>query len=158
MALAGYPVVTAERLQPLAAAFAAVALVLLVPGLAGGWHGFVNVALVALGGEYAVRFATEDRGLDAWTPLYAGGFVLLAELAHWSLERRVAAWAVPALLPRRLAVLAATVAGSTALAALVLVAAGAPAPGGVGLEAVGVAAAVLALGVVALLARSRPST
>jgi hypothetical protein len=100
-----------------------------------------------------VLFAAEGSRLDELTPLYAAGFMLLAELAFWSLERRVAAWSEPALLVRRLVYLSATCAGAAALAALVLVVAAASGGGGVALEALGVAAAIGALGVLAALVR-----
>jgi hypothetical protein len=106
-----------------------------------------------LGAEYAVFFATGPSGVDEWTPAYAGALLLTAELSYWSLEPRVPAWAEPAVLVRRVVVLALYCTGAAALAAGVIVAAGASVGGGLLLETVGIAAAVGALAVVAALAR-----
>lgn len=109
--------------------------------------------LAALGGEYGVLFAAEGRALDELTPVYAGAFVLVAELAFWSIERRVPAWSEPALVERSLVRLAATCLGAAGVAALVMVAAAAAGGGGIALEAIGVAAAIGALALVAVLVR-----
>jgi hypothetical protein len=140
-------------LRPLLYALGALALALLAGGLTGGWASPVSAGLALLGGEYAVFFAAGPSGVDVWTPLYAAGFLLAAELSFWSLEHRVPAWADPAVLVRRLLVLAACCAGAAALAAATIVAAGASVGGGLGLELAGIAAAVGALAVVAGVAR-----
>ena len=125
----------------------------LAAGLTGGWSSPVGAGLALLGAEYAVFFAAGPSGVDLWTPLYAAGFLLTAELAYWSLEPRVPAWAEAAVLVRRLAVLLACCAGAAAVAAAMIVAAGASVGGGLGLELVGIAAAVGALMLVAAVAR-----
>lgn len=107
--------------------------------------------LAALGGEYAVLFAAESRAFDELTPLYAGGFILVAELAFWSVERRIPAWSDPGLVEWRLAYLVGAFAGAAVVAGLVLVVAAAAGGGGVALEVVGVAATIAALGLVAIL-------
>jgi hypothetical protein len=140
-------------LRPLLYALAALALALLAAGLTGGWASPVSVGLALLGTDYAVFFAAGPSGVDVWTPLYAAGFLLSAELSFWSLEHRVPAWAEPGVLVRRLLVLAACCAGAAALAAATIVAAGASVGGGVALELAGIAAAVGALAVVAGVAR-----
>jgi hypothetical protein len=109
--------------------------------------------LAALGAEYAVLFAAEGRVLDELTPLYAGAFLLVAELAFWSIERRVPAWSDRGLAERRLAGIAGASAGAAIVAAVVLVAAAASGGGGIGLEAIGVAATIAALALVAVLVR-----
>ena len=81
--------------------------------------------------------------------MYAGAFILVAELAFWSIERRVPAWSEPGLVERRLAYIVGACAAAAAIAALVLVAAAASGGGGVALEAIGVAAAIGALILVA---------
>jgi hypothetical protein len=93
--------------------------------------------------------------LDELTPVYAAWFMLVAELAYWSLEPRVPAWTEPRLLARRLSQIAISCIGASVLAAVVLVIAGASGGGGLALELLGALAAVGALGVVAALARSK---
>ena len=87
-------------------------------------------------------------------PLYAAGFLFVAELAWWSIEPRVPAWWDLGVVVRRIVVVVCACFGSAVLAALVMVAAGAPIAGGVELELVGVAAATAALVLVAVVART----
>jgi hypothetical protein len=82
-------------------------------------------------------------------------FLLLAELAWWSIEPRVPAWTEPGLTLWRLGTLGLTCAGGGLLAALVVLDAGAPIEGGTGLEVVGVAAAAGTLALVAAASWSR---
>jgi hypothetical protein len=122
-------------------------------GLTMRWNGPLVVGLVCLGADQAVRLATGPSRVDPWTPVYAAAFLLTAELAWWSIEPRVPAWSDWEVLVRRLAAIASWCVGGALLAALVVLAAGAPLTGGVGLELVGVAAAVTAIAVVAVVAR-----
>jgi hypothetical protein len=101
-------------------------------------------ALALLGGEYAVLFLVRDDTVDQRAPLYAAGFVLVGELAFAALERR-AGTPEPRLVLRRVAAVVALGVGAVALGTAVLAAAALPVGGGVGLEAVGVLAAVGAL-------------
>lgn len=140
-------------LRWLALAFAGIAVTLLAVGLAARSGPVLGWGLAALGAEYGVLFAAQGRALDELTPVYAGAFVLVAELAFWSIERRVPAWSEPGLAERRLAYVAGASAAAAALAGLVLVAAAASGGGGVALEAIGVAAAIGALVLVAALVR-----
>ena len=128
-------------------------LLWLVIGLAVRWNAPLVVGIASLGAEQAVRLATGPSRVDPWTPVYAAGFLLAAELAWWSIEPRVPAWSDWHVLGRRLLAIAGSCVGGALLAALVVLAAGAPFSGGVGLELVGVAAAVTAIGVVAAVAR-----
>jgi hypothetical protein len=129
-------------------------LVALCVGLAARWGAAVAFAIALLGAEQAVRLARGPDALDPWTPLYAGALLLVAELAWWSLEERVSAWAERGVATGRLlTVLFACVAGS-AVAALVVLAAGAPIHGGFALELAGVLAATAALAVIAAVART----
>lgn len=98
-------------------------------------------------------FAAQTRALDDLTPIYAGAFVLVAELAFWSIERRVPAWSGPGLLEWRVVHLAGSFLGAAVLAGIALVVAAGSGGGGVALEAIGVAAAIAALGLVAVLVR-----
>lgn len=151
--LATYPAAQDIRLRELALAFGALGLALLALGLASRWPSALGLALAALGGEYAVLFAAEGGRLDRFVPVYAAGLFLVAELAFWSIERRVPAWSEPSLLERRLAFLVGACVAAASVAALVTVLAAAAGGGGIVLEAVGVAAATASLGVLALLVR-----
>ena len=139
------------HLRRLALVLAGLAVALLAVGLAARSGPVLGWALAALGGEYAVLFAAQARALDELTPLYAGAFFLVAELAFWSIERRVPAWSEPTLVERRLARLAATCIGAAGVAALVIVVSAASGGGGIALEAIGVVAAIGALALVAVL-------
>lgn len=122
-------------------------------GLAARWNAPLVFGIACLGAEQAVRLTDGPSRVDPWTPVYAAGFLLAAELAWWSIEPRVPAWSDFEVLVRRLLAIAACCIGGALLAALVVLAAGAPLHGGVGLELIGVAAAVAAIAVVAAVAR-----
>jgi hypothetical protein len=122
-------------------------------GLMVRWNAPLVLGIACLGAEQSVRLATGPSTVDPWTPLYAAGFLLAGELAWWSIEPRVPAWSDWQLLVRRLSAIAGCCVGGALLAALVVLAAGAPLTGGVGLELVGVAAAVTTIAIVAVVAR-----
>jgi hypothetical protein len=130
-------------------------LLCLAAGLAIPWSAALATGIALLGAEQAVRLATGPAHADPWTPIYAAGFLLAAELAWWSIEPRVPSFSELPVLVNRLAVIVISCAGGAVLAALVVLAAGAPLRGGVGLEVVGVVAAAAALTVVATVARTR---
>lgn len=118
------------------------------------WPGALGFGLAALGSEYAVLFAAEGSTLDRATPVYAAGLLLVAELAFWSIERRVPAWSEPTALEWRLGRLAAACVGAAFVAALAtLSAAAATGGGGVVLEGFGVGAAMGSVVILALLMR-----
>jgi hypothetical protein len=127
-------------------------LVWLAVGLAARWGAALAAGIAFLGAEQALALATGPSSVDPWTPLYAAGLLLAAELAWWSIEPRVPAWANPIIALRRFGIIVLMCALGAALAALVVLAAGAPLEGGVSLELVGVLAAVGAVVVVAVLA------
>jgi hypothetical protein len=134
-------------------ALAASAVLWLGVGLAARWNAPLVLGMACLGAEQAVRLTGGSSKVDPWTPLYAAGFLLAAELAWWSIEPRVPAWSDLEVLFRRMLAIAGFCVGGALLAALVVLAAGAPLHGGVGLELLGVAAAVAAIAVVAAVAR-----
>ncbi|HYX88636.1 MAG TPA: hypothetical protein VE753_04655 [Gaiellaceae bacterium] len=123
-------------------------------GLVVRWSAALAFGIALLGTEQAVRLATGPNHVDPWTPVYAAGFLLAAELAWWSIEPRVQAWAQYEATLSRLGAVAGACVGGGVLAALVVLAAGAPLRGGLALELVGVVAATAALAVVAVVARS----
>ena len=122
-------------------------------GLLMRWNGPLVVGIALLGAEQAVRLATGPSKVDPWTPVYAAGFLLAAELAWWSIEPRVPAWWDAEVLGRRLLAITGCCVGGALLAVLVVLAAGTPLHGGFALELVGVVAAVAAVAVVAAVAR-----
>jgi hypothetical protein len=154
-ALAAATLLRGEGHQPLLVAVGLLALALLLGGLALRWSAALAVGVALLGAQQAVRLALGPDSLDSWTPLFAGGLLLVAELAWWSLEPRVPAWSQPGLAARRVGTVLLACAGACVVSAVVLVAAGVPLSGGFGLELAGVVAATGALAVVAWLARSR---
>ena len=132
-------------------AAAALATLLLAVALAAARRGPILFALALLGAIYATCHG--DR--DTTAAIYAGGLLLTAELAHWSLDERVRQRVEPgALMPRLLAILAVTAAAIPA-SAIVLIAAEAEVARSPGLTAAGAAALVACVGLLAALARRR---
>lgn len=129
-------------------------LLALCVGLSARWGAALAFGVGLLGAEQAIRLARGSGALDSWTPLYAGAFLLVAELAWWSSEQRVPAWAERGTAFWRLATVVLACAGGCLVAALVVIAAGLPIRGGFGLELAGVLAATAALAVVAAVART----
>lgn len=124
-------------------------------GLVLRWSGALAVGVALLGAQQATRLALGTDALDEATPLTAGALLLAAELAWWSIEPRVPAWAEPGVAVRRVGTVMSTCVAATIVSAVVVVAAGAPVGGGTLLELAGVVAAVTALAVVAWVARPR---
>jgi hypothetical protein len=115
----------------------------------------VTLAVALAGAAYAAFFLVRKGGaIDTRSPLYGTGLLLGAELAFAALERRTARLE-PGSALRRIAVGAALAVVAVGLSALVLTAAAAPADGGVLLQALGLAAAVGALVLLAGLGRVR---
>jgi hypothetical protein len=155
-ALAAYPAAQDLRFQWAALAFAVLGILLLTAGLTFRSPVTLGFALAALGADYAVLFVAEGGALDRFTPVYAAGFMLVAELAFWSIESRVPAWSEPVVAEWRLARLTAACVGAAALGAFVLVAGAAgTGSGGLPLEGLGVVAAVGSLVLIAALVRRR---
>jgi membrane protein YdbS with pleckstrin-like domain len=91
--------------------------------------------------------------VDARAPLFAAGYLLLAELAHWSGEAHRQVRDERAVLTHRIAVLALLVLAAVALGALILFAAGLPLAGPLARLALGVTAATITLALIATLTR-----
>lgn len=119
---------------------------LLAVGLLGRWSALVQIALSLLLAEYAV-FLLERGQVDARAPLYAAGFLAVAELAYAALEPP----ATRRGLARTFVVVVLLAAGAAALGVFLL---GAAALSGGTLleEALGIAAAAAAIALVARLA------
>jgi hypothetical protein len=150
--LAAYPVSEAGRLRELAVGAGALALVLLLSSLAFAWATGIAWVLVLLAGAYASVLAGR-AGVDTAAPLYAGGLLVLAELAYWSVELRGRGSEERRVVVRRVTALAWLAIGSVVLGALVVAVTAIPLGGGVLWDAIGVAAAVGTLAVLAALAR-----
>jgi hypothetical protein len=155
--LAGATVLRADEYEPLLLFLGGLGLAALLLGLAVRWSAALAVSVALLGAQQAVRLALGPDALDAWAPLVAGGLLLVAELAWWSIEPRVPAWSEPWLAWRRLATVLLTCAGASLVSALVVVAAGAEIGGGFAIELLGVIAATAALALVAWAAHARAS-
>jgi hypothetical protein len=144
--LAAYPAAQNLRFQWAALVFAISAALLFTLGLAIRSPGALGLGLAALGADYAVLFVAEGGALDRFTPVYAAGFMLVAELGFWSIESRIPAWSEAAVAEWRLARIAGACIGAAGLSALVLVtASAATGTGGLALESLGVVAALAAL-------------
>jgi hypothetical protein len=133
----------------------AAAVAVLAVGLVLRWSGALALGVAVLGAQQATRLALGPDALDEAMPLNAGALLLAAELAWWSIEPRVPAWAEPGVAVRRVLTVLFTCVAATVVSAVVVVAAGAPVGGGTLLELTGVIAAVTALAVVAWVARPR---
>jgi hypothetical protein len=141
------------RLAPLVWAIGLAAILLLVVALAGRWSGLIPWAVALAGAEYAAFLLLRKGSIDAYAPFYGGGLLLAAELGYWSLERRVPPAEDEHLTSRRASLLVASVLAAGGVGGMILTMAELSLSGGLGLEILGVAAAVAALGLVGLLAR-----
>jgi hypothetical protein len=157
--LAIEPVLRAERLTGLLGTAGGVGFAGFVWGVARGRSWAVPWAVVVLGGAYAASLFLPEREVDRSAPLMAATFVLLAELAYWTLELRAPLSPEPGMLERRMALIAVTTIGGFILASVALAATAVPVGGGVLGDLLGVAAAIGALTIVAWLAqRGRQSS
>jgi hypothetical protein len=139
--VAAYTIAGAGDLRYPVAALGGLAALVLAVGLAGRWGPLVQLALTLSLGQYAVFLLVQDD-IDTFAPLVAAALLATGELAYTSIEpptRRT--WPFSAAL----------VLGAAVLASVLLGAAGGGS-GGVRDFVLGVAAAVIALGVVARLA------
>jgi hypothetical protein len=127
----------------------------LLVALTWGVTSAVPWAVVALGSEYASWLALRDGGVDTRSPLYAAGLLLVAELSYWAIDRRSTARAEVQLEMWRAVTLLGWLMASIALGTVLLAASSLSVSGGVGLEALGVVAAVGLFVLVAVLVRRR---
>jgi hypothetical protein len=111
--------------------------------------------LALLAGEYALALTLGERedGVDAAAPFYAAGLLLLAELAYWSIELRVPGRTDRALTLRRLAALGGLGVASIAVGTFVVAATAVSLSTGLVWDAIGAAAAVATLAILARLAQ-----
>jgi hypothetical protein len=127
--------------------------VLLAAGAAWRWAALVPSAVVVLAAEYALSLYHRGGPVDGRAPLFAAGYLLLAELAYWSGEAHRLVRDERAVLTHRLTVLAVLMLATMALGALILIAAGLPLAGPIARLALGVTAAASTLALIAALTR-----
>ncbi len=132
------------------------AVVVLAAGLLLRIPASVPIAIVVVGVQYAGTLAAQGDALDARAPLYAAALFASAELGYWSLELRDAVSDEAGAYLRRLGLLSGLTLGALALGQLLLALVDVSERGGIAIEAVGVVAAVAALGIVAVASR-RPA-
>jgi hypothetical protein len=138
---------------PLPVILAALALVALGSALTLRRPAVLPFVLVILAAEYLTAEAVRWPAIDPATPLYAGGLLILAETASWSLEPHWPSRADPDMGRRRALRLAGMAFGAIALDRALLWVAAVPVASGLVLTAVGVVAATGSLALVAVLAR-----
>jgi hypothetical protein len=129
------------------------ALLLLALGLASPLPSLLPWPVAILAGGYAWKLG--DGGIDQWAPVYAGGLLVVAELAYWSIELRGRSQDAERLTERRAALIAALGLAAVAVGGLVLAATSLRIGSGIATDVLGIAAAVAALAVVARLGRPR---
>jgi hypothetical protein len=113
----------------------------------------VPLGLTCLAGSYAAALESRGVDVDLSATLYAALFLLTAELAYWSLELSPGIQPAPGVVVRRVLFLAVGALAALVLAGLVLGAALEPLPRGLLIQALGVAGALVALGLIAVLVR-----
>jgi hypothetical protein len=142
-----------NRLGPLVGAVGLVAVLFLVVALVGKFAGLLPWALALAGAEYGAFLVIREGSIDGYAPIYAAGLLLVAELAYWSIERHVPGPAGEGLTLRRGSLVLASCVAAGGISGLILAMAELSIHGGLWLEALGVAAAVGAIAVLARLAR-----
>jgi hypothetical protein len=147
--IVAYSDVASERLPEVAGGVGAAGGVLMAFALATRWRAVLPFGLALVGASYGVFLAVRNGAVDPWAPVVAAVLFVSAELGYWSLERSPSLSERPVLL-RRVAGLVGAAVVTALVGSLVLVVA-TGAAGGVGLEAAGVGAAVLAVAAIARL-------
>lgn len=152
--LAAYPVPHAGRLAPLIVALAVIGLLCVLAAALAGGR-LAGAALFSLATEYAVAEVT-GRVATASVIGYAVGLIIVSELLLWSARLPRAGVADRAVVSGQLMMLTAIGAAAAVLALAVLAAAGLRLPGALAAALLGSAAAVALLALPWLLLR-RPS-
>jgi hypothetical protein len=145
--------IRSDRLGPLVGAIGLAAVLLLALALVSRNDAFLPWAFALAGAQYAAFLVIRETSIDGYAPVYAAGLLLVAELAYWSIERRVPGPSGEGLTFRRGTLLLAACVGAGGVGGLILAMAELSVRGGLWLEALGVAAAVGAIALLARLAR-----
>jgi hypothetical protein len=151
-----WSVATAELLAPFAALVAEAGFAMLVVGLVAGLGVLVGPAGVFTVVAYGLSLIGSGSGLRADAVVVGPVLWLALEAAWWSLEARHPIALARGLVARRAVTLVGTAAGSGGVALVLLDLAATGTAGGALLKAVGVAAALGIVALLAALARPRP--
>jgi hypothetical protein len=143
----------ADRLGPLVGAVGLGAVLLLVLALVTRRAGILPWALVLAGAEYTAFLVIREGSIDGYAPIYGAGLLLVSELAYWGIERGVAATPGEGLTFRRATLVVCSCVAAGGIAGLILATAELSFHGGLWLEALGIAAAVGSIALLARLAR-----
>ena len=149
-----YADVASDRLTAVVGGVGTAGGALMALALVTRWRSVFPFGLALVGASYVVFLAVRNGAVDEWAPAVAAALFVSAELGFWALERSPS-HSETAVLLRRVGALAGGAVVTALVGSLVLVLT-TGASGGVGLEAAGVGAAVLAIAAIARLA-SRPS-
>jgi hypothetical protein len=144
---------TADSYRPVVGICSLIAVAVLAFGLAFALTSVFPWPLVILAALYAWTLGGGE--IDQWAPFYAGAFLAVAELAYWSVELRGRAHDKERLNERRAGLIVVLALIGVVAGGFVLAATSLDIGSGIGLDLVGVAAAVGALVVVARLAHGR---
>ena len=148
--LVAYSDVASDRLPAVVGGVGTAGGALMAFALATRWRTVFPFGIALVGASYAVFVAVRNGAVDGRAPAVAAALFAAAELGYWSLERSPSR-TEGAVVLRRVAGLVGAAAVTALLGSLVLLLA-TGASGGVGLEAAGVAAAVISVAVIARLA------
>ncbi len=156
-ALTGWLALSAgpESSQPVAG-LGAVAVFLLVTTLVVGQPQPIAGSLALLGAAYALILVIDDPPLDGRSAVVGALLLAIGELGHLSIESRPGVTDEAGSATRRLAFVAMLTLGALALGAAMLALVDLLRTGGLAIEAVGVAAAAGAVGLLVFGAREAP--
>jgi hypothetical protein len=145
--------VRSDRLGPLVGAIGLGATLVLVLGLVLRNSGVLPWAVALAGAEYAAFLAIREGSIDGWAPVYGAGLLLVSELAYWAIETPVRGPSGEGLTFRRTTLVVCACVAAVGVGGLILAMAELSVRGGLWLEALGIAAAVGSIAVLARLAR-----
>jgi hypothetical protein len=143
-----------DRFAPLVGAVGLVAVLFLLLALVRRSTGVLPWAIALAGAQYAAFLAIRGGPIDGWAPVYGAGLLLVSELAYWAVERPVPGPPGEGLTFRRGTLVACSCVAAGGVGGLILAMAELSVRGGLWLEALGVAAAVGSIALLARLART----
>jgi hypothetical protein len=143
-----------DRFAPLVGAVGLVAVLALVLALVTRYAGVLPWAVALAGAEYAAFLAIRGGSIDSWAPVYGAGLLLVSELAYWAIEIPVRGPSGEGLTFRRTTLVICACVAAGGVGGLILAMADLSVRGGLWLEALGIAAAVGSLALLARLARA----
>ena len=135
-------------------ALAALAVLLLIAGVASRLAVAIPLAVGLLGAEYVTLLGVEGEALDTRAPVVAAALLAVAELGYWSLELRGGVDDELGSYLRRIALLAGMLLGVAMLGTGLLALVAAVQAEGPAVDVLGAVAAIGALTLLALAARS----